>query len=209
MAESSLTRARARADALRADSARARARRASRHGTAADQFTSITVDEMGQLVRLEFAHDVVDAGPDRWASSLLAMHRRACEDVTVPPVGPADRFSPQAAGRSGRTAPTPDMPVAGRPLAPEQQETRRATEAMVDRLARFSADQGALRITGSADDQLWLEFDGALQLLAARATPTALQGGPTALADAVGRAWDDARRQLTSRIGLVGQEGTR
>lgn len=185
---SSLARARERAAELRQESRQAGARLAASGGRASDDLTTLAVDPLGQLVSVEFAADVLDAGPDRWASSLLAVYRRACEAISTDAPGtPAPRPGPVAPGSA--------MP--GKPLAPEQARTRELTERMVERAGNFAARQGSLVVTGSADE-VWLTFDGAGKLLEARTTRSALERGPVALAAATTAAWADGRRQLSA-----------
>ena len=91
----------------------------------------------------------------------------------------------------------------GRPVAPEQAETLARTEDLVARAQEFSRRQGELVVVGHARE-VWLTFDGAGMLLAARATPTALARGPVALAAATLAAWADGRRQLSEELDLEG-----
>lgn len=188
---SAISRARERAAQLRQQADRVQQERRSRHGQASDALTSITVDDHGQLVDIEFSAELAEVGPNRWAGSLLTVHRQACEVVRLEPAVPQTEFT-AAASPTG-----PAMP--GRPLAPEQEETRRRTERMLERFAQFSTRQSELRITGTSGD-LVLTFDGALGLLEARTTAGALAQGAGATARAVHQAWQDAAQHWRSMV---------
>ncbi|MFW6597985.1 hypothetical protein ACQBAU_17000 [Propionibacteriaceae bacterium Y2011] len=190
MSTDALARARQRGDEFRAAAERARHRRAARAGHARDRWTAITVDPLGQLVTVEFDADIDELGPDRWARSLLTTHQEACRAI---PPAPRGNF-----GAAEAPPPPPPGPATpGRPLAPEQAETRAATEAMVARAEGFGRRQGDLVITGTARE-VQLTFDGRLRLIDARTTVAALGRGPQSLADAVRAAWADARDQLAA-----------
>lgn len=188
---SAISRARERAARLREGADRLEQRRRERHGRASDGLTTITVDETGQLVSLEFTAEVTEAGPNRWASSVLTTHRLACETVRPDPTPPPipTTASPRP---SGPTTP-------GKPLAPEQDWTLRRTERMVEHFAQFSATQPERRIIARAGE-VELTFDGALGLLEARTTFSGTAAGPAALAAAVEQAWRDAAAQLRHAV---------
>lgn len=186
MASSSVSRARERAAAFRRESTQARVRLASAGGRAGDGLTQLVVDPLGQLVSVEFDPAVVNVSPDRWAASLLYVYRRACE--AIPADGPSAPLVP---------APEPGPAMPGKPLAPEQHLTREFTDRMVAGASEFAGRQGGLTVIGTADE-VWLTFDGAGQLLEARATRTAVERGADALAAATTAAWADGRRQLSA-----------
>lgn len=183
----SLVKARRRAQELRAEAAAARERVAARAGSASDDLTTLTVDPAGNLRHVEFAAEVVDSTTARWAQSLRTVHRQARQAVREPLGAPP--------------APPPVRPsgpvTAGKPLADAQASTRRATDELV---ARFAALPTDAEVTGSARE-VWLTINASKDLVSARATPAALQRGPSSLAAAVTDAWADARRQLLAPIG--------
>lgn len=185
----SLVNARRRAQERRAEAAAARERTAARARSASDDLTTLTVDPAGNIVSVEFAAEVVDSTTARWAQSLQAMHRRARQAVRVP-FGAAPPLAPPTVRPSGPV-------TAGKPLADAQAATRRATDELV---ARFATLPTETEVTGSARE-VWLTINAAKDLVTARATPAALQRGPSSLAAAVTDAWADARRQLLAPIG--------
>src|SRR5690606_26542931 len=108
---------------------------------AQDDLTSITVDDLGQLVSIDFSTELGHTTADRWATSLLAVHRQACAAVRV-----ADPLPAPTAGVPYAGSPPPGPVTPGRPLAPEQGVTSDRTDAMVERFERFSTRQPELRL---------------------------------------------------------------
>ncbi len=153
----------------------------------------MTVDDLGQLVEIDFSAELGHTTPTRWAASVLAVHRHACDSVRV--------AEPLPLPGSGPLPGAVSTPEPGRPLAPEQQATSARTDAMVARFEQFSATQAEGEFVGSADE-VWLSFDRALGLRDARTTTAALGHGPQAMARAVVAAWQDARTQLDSAVDL-------